>query len=98
MLSKSTAKESGWLALAPITIVQGWINIAGSVFTAAGRPDRLFFGSLIVFVVLLSSFGQMGIAGVGPVMLLNSISLIIDTIDVLRYARGERAPIVTPPK
>jgi len=30
------------------------------------------------------------------VMVVNSISLIIDIVDVIRYARGERAPIVTP--
>lgn len=32
------------------------------------------------------------------VMLINSLSLIIDAIDVVRYARGERAPTITLPE
>ena len=32
------------------------------------------------------------------VMLVNTISLIIDAIDLVRYARGERAPTITLPE
>ncbi len=32
------------------------------------------------------------------VMLINSLSLIIDAIDVVRYARGERAPTIILPE
>jgi hypothetical protein len=31
------------------------------------------------------------------VIVVNSISLIFDVVDVIRYARGERAPMVSPP-
>ncbi len=32
------------------------------------------------------------------VMLMNTLSLIIDAIDVVRYARGERTPTITLPE
>lgn len=45
--------------LAIAVLAQGMINIAGSVLTAAGRADRLFFGSVIITLVL----GQAYLAG-----------------------------------
>lgn len=40
------------LALAPTILVQGLINISGSVLAAAGRADRLCLGALVTAVVL----------------------------------------------
>lgn len=43
------------LALAPTILVQGLINISGSILAAAGRADRLCFGALVTAVVLALS-------------------------------------------
>jgi PST family polysaccharide transporter len=40
------------LALAPTILLQGLINISGSVLAAAGRADRLCWGALVTAVVL----------------------------------------------
>ena len=39
-----------------------------------------------------------GVAWLVAVMLMNTLSLIIDAIDVVRYARGERAPTIILPE
>lgn len=43
------------LALAPTILVQGLINISGSILAAAGRADRLCFGALVTALVLALS-------------------------------------------
>ncbi|MHB8972178.1 MAG: lipopolysaccharide biosynthesis protein [Pirellulaceae bacterium] len=60
-------------ALAPTILVQGFVNVAGSVFAAAGRADRLFQGSCAVAGVLTlgcwcgySLGGHVGNAPWGP--------------------------------
>lgn len=47
-------REAGVLlrALAPVIAVQGFINIAGSVFAAAGRADRLFKAAVAIALLL----------------------------------------------
>jgi len=47
-------EPAGWLlaALAPVVIVQGLINITGSLLTSAGRTGILLFGSLLITVIL----------------------------------------------
>ena len=60
-------------ALAPVIAVQGFINIAGSVFAAAGRADRLLAGSVVIALLLCQGivagwwfgvwFGPAGLGG-----------------------------------
>lgn len=43
-------------ALALLVFAQGLVNIAGSVFSAAGRADRLLFGAGVIALVLIQAY------------------------------------------
>jgi O-antigen/teichoic acid export membrane protein len=58
LLGGETWRPSGVLlrCLSPVIAVQGFINIASSVFASAGRADRLFAGSVVIALVLCQAF------------------------------------------
>jgi len=47
-------QQAGWIlaALAPVILVQGMINLAGSIFSSAGRSGWMLAGSVIFTIVL----------------------------------------------
>ena len=51
-------KEAGWLvtALAPAIMVQGFVNITGSVLASAGKTKWLFVASLVLCLFLLQGY------------------------------------------
>ncbi len=58
VLGGSAWRPAGVLlvTLAPTILVQGFFNVAGSVFASAGRARALFFGSAVIALVLCQAF------------------------------------------
>lgn len=67
----------------------GYVRLlsAGHIFWV---PLVIWFGVRLTETNLSTAFGIWLVT----VTILNTISLVIDTVDVIRYFRGERAPLV----
>ena len=75
-----------------------------AIFSARGFVRLLGIGHLAWLPMVLWLWMRLGTVPVGSlfrywllaVIILNSLSLIIDTVDVIRYIRGEREPLQPP--
>ncbi len=58
VLGGSAWRPAGTLLtiLAPSMLVQGFLNLLGSIFASAGRARELFFGTLVIALVLCQAF------------------------------------------
>ena len=78
----------------------GAVIVMEAIFKAKGFVrllglGHIFWVPLVPWLALRLDWGRLDSAfalWVAAVVVLNTLSLIIDAIDVVRYARGERAP------
>ena len=81
----------------------GAIIVMEAIFRAKGFVrllglGHIFWVPLVPWLALRLDWGRLDSAfalWVAAVVVLNTLSLIIDAIDVVRYARGERAPTIS---
>ena len=84
----------------------GAVIVMEAIFKAKGFVrllglGHIFWVPLVPWLALRLDWGHLDSAfvlWVAAVVVLNTISLIIDAIDVVRYASGERAPTITLPE
>lgn len=58
VLGGTSWSDAGWILamLAPAILVQGFINVAGSIFGSCGRAGRLLFGAVVICLLLIQGF------------------------------------------